>query len=74
MAISNVKLNNINISSERGLVAVDADGLKINEVKLNVESGPAYSFIQTRNLILDNIILSEGNQPQIILSRMRFLV
>ena len=65
MAISNVKLNNINISSERGLVAVDADGLKINEVKLNVESGPAYSFIQTRNLILDNIILSEGNQPQI---------
>jgi polygalacturonase len=68
MAISQVQFENVNISADKGLIAVDADNLKLKDVNLRIKSGPAFSFIQTRNLTLDDVPLTIGNGPQIIVN------
>ena len=68
MPIGTVKLNNINISANKGLVCVDADGVQLKDVNIKVKNGPVFIFIQTRNLILEEVYLPTDKGPQIFVN------
>ena len=60
MAINRIELNNITISSKRGLEAFDAEKITLNNVTILPETGPAFSFHNSRDVFLQNVIFPNG--------------
>ncbi len=54
MPLKGIELNNINISSERGISAFYADGVLLKNITL-ISNSPAVSLMQARNVEINNI-------------------
>jgi polygalacturonase len=59
MAIREIELNNVTISSHLGFLGIDADQIIISNVNIIPEQGSVYSFSNSRNVILKNTGLNE---------------
>ena len=65
MPISNIRLNNVNIQADKGLVCVDADKIQMDKVNIQVKSGTALSFIQSKNIKVQGATIDENKAAQI---------
>ncbi len=55
MPVSQIELNNIYITSTKGLTAVDADQIKISNSKILSEEGPVLSLTNSRNIQVSEV-------------------
>jgi DNA sulfur modification protein DndE len=54
MAINNMVLENVSVSSKRGVFIADADGIRFDGCRIAPESGPVFTIIQSRNVTVKN--------------------
>ena len=60
MAIRNIELENILISSRKGLECVDADQIRLKNVRILPRSGPVLSLKDSRNVTMEKMSGPEG--------------
>jgi polygalacturonase len=65
MAIKQIELKDVFISSNYGFQCVDADSIKLNRVTIIPEKEPAYSLHNSRNIELQNIEFSDNIKTMI---------
>jgi polygalacturonase len=58
MSINNMNLDNISITSKRGVYIADADGVRLDRCRIIPKSGTVFTIIQSRN-----ITINEGFYP-----------
>ena len=59
MNLENIQLENIFMEGENGLTCIDADGVIIKNMKLITSNYPAYKFINTKNVSVDGLDMTE---------------
>lgn len=55
MNVQNVDIKNVTVSSKRGATIAETDGLKISNVRIDVEQGEIMRLINVKNTTLDNV-------------------
>ncbi|MFC1481732.1 glycoside hydrolase family 28 protein [Candidatus Neomarinimicrobiota bacterium] len=55
MAVKDVELSHLNISADKGAVFFEVDGITISESRITPAVGPAYSFLNARNIAVSTI-------------------
>lgn len=53
MPLHNITLDNVSITSKRGVSVTDADGIRFNNVRVNNQTGPRLSQVRVTNSKLD---------------------
>ncbi len=65
MSLENIKMENIDIKAVNGITCIDADGIKINGLRLSVENTPAIDIRNSRNFGAENIELIPAHENNI---------
>lgn len=60
MAVKNIRIEDMHISSDKGIWCVDADSISITGADLRPASGPVVTVNQSTNLLLKNITYPQG--------------
>lgn len=60
MKLENIELTNIQMESDYGLVCIDADRVKIKNLKLKTKHYPAIDLQNSSNVFVDGLVSSEG--------------
>lgn len=63
MNLKNVVLKNAILKAERGITAVDADGIKLINVKVITEKGPALTIYNSKNIDVDGLTFKDTQEP-----------
>jgi hypothetical protein len=56
MNISNIRISNASIISNKGVMILESDGVKLNNLKLDVLEGPAVVLHNVKNTVISHII------------------
>ncbi len=65
MNLENVYLENLDMIAENGLLCMDAKGVTIKDLHLDVENSPALSFVNVIDVNVENVDVSDANMPMI---------
>jgi len=68
MLLENVQMENLVMESEKGLICLDADGIKIKDLELKTTQFPALTFHNAKNVSLDGLELSDSDETLISVS------
>jgi len=68
MNLENISLENIRMEAEYGLIAKDANNLKIKNLTLVAKKKPAMDLKNCRNISLDGLAVSSGGVPWLSIS------
>ena len=68
MPVRGVRLSNLSISSRKGVLCVDAEGITIDRANLTVSEGPAVDLHQARAITLRNVSPSGAPRPRLRVS------
>jgi polygalacturonase len=60
MAIRNISLEDVTISSRKGFICTDAEGISLKRVKILAQEGPLFIVDQGQNILLEKINDVEG--------------
>jgi len=60
MPVRNIHMENISISSEKGVMCVDADSITLNDAVITPHAGPVFAIEQSRNVNLKNVSYPDG--------------
>lgn len=63
MNLKNVVLKNAILKAEKGITAVDADGIKLINVKVITEKGPALTIYNSKNIDVDGLTFKDTQEP-----------
>jgi polygalacturonase len=67
MNLQNITLENIDMEAENGLTCIDADGIKIKDMRLIVKNSPALNLTNTRNLDAELLKVTSAGDPRVII-------
>lgn len=54
-AVEQIRISDLKGTGKRGLVADAADDLELHDVRIDVQEGPAFTFTNSRRLLLNNL-------------------
>lgn len=60
MPIKNINFDNVVISAKTGIVSVEADQIKMKNMKIMPEESPVFLLYNSRNFMIDNVIFPES--------------
>ena len=63
LALSQVELDSINISADKGLMCVDVEGVSLRNISISPEKGPAMAFYNSRQVFIRNADIVGGSEP-----------
>ncbi|GAB3821946.1 glycoside hydrolase family 28 protein [Pontibacter rugosus] len=63
MNLKNVVLENATLKAKQGITAVDADGIKLINVKVIAEKGPALTIYNSKNIDVNGLTYKETQEP-----------
>ncbi len=63
MNLENVSLENINMEAENGLFCMDANGVTIHNLFLRTKRFPVFSFYNSKNIEVKELVLPETEKP-----------
>ena len=55
MAIKEIEFTNVKMTTKNGLLGVDAQQIRMNNVNIQPQTGPAFHFINSRNLTFERL-------------------
>lgn len=65
MNLENISLENIDIEADNGLACIDADSISIKGMRLITKDFPALNFMDSRNVVIDNLDVPNRKNPYI---------
>ena len=65
MNLENIHMENLIIESEKGLICMDARGLGIQGLDLKCDRYPALTFINSKDVVIEGLVLSDTAQSGI---------
>lgn len=65
MNLENVSLENLTMEAEKGLLCIDANGVRIKNLKLKTTEYPSITFFNSKNVSASGLILDEAEEPLI---------
>ena len=68
MNVSNINISNVQIKSNRGAFIAEADGVKLNNVQINVTTEPNLILKNTKNIEIEGLNSNGNNTTQVIVS------
>jgi polygalacturonase len=63
MNLQNVNIENAVLKAKKGITAVDADGIKLKNVKVMAEQGPALTIYNSKNIEVEGLAYDETQGP-----------
>ena len=68
MKLENVHLENLNMSAKNGLTCIDADGVEVKNLRLDIENVPAVSFHNSSNVRVSDLELVKTAKENVSIS------
>ncbi len=65
MNLENVLLENLTMVAENGLLCMDANGVEIKNLHLDVENSPALNFVNVKDLKVKELEVAEAELPMV---------
>lgn len=63
MNLQNVNLENAVLKAKKGITAVDSDGIKLTNVKVITEKGPALTIYNSKNIDVNGLTYDDKQEP-----------
>lgn len=63
MNLKNVSMENATLKAKKGITAVDSDGIKLKNVKVLAEKGPALTIYNSKNIEVNGLTYQEKQEP-----------
>ncbi len=62
MNLENVEISNLTATSKNGFIIIDADQVKINNIKIETENSNVFSILNSKNMELSNIEFKSNSE------------
>lgn len=63
MNLKNMNLENVSITSTKGMYCIDADGIQMKNVNIVPSDGPAFNAYNSKNISVDNFQIGNTQNP-----------
>lgn len=70
-AVEQIRISDLKGTGKRGFVADAADDLELHDIRIDAQEGPAFTFTNSRRLLLDNLAVTHppaGDAPVVSLT------